>query len=95
MKLNVKTIEANYLEIEFEGEDYAIPNALREILISNKDVEFVACKVDHPQVGQPILILRTKSKNPLDLLSAAVDELKEQASELKDALKTSKKAKGK
>lgn len=95
MKLNVKAMEANYLEIEFEDEDFALPNALRELLISDKEVEFAACKVDHPQAGKPLLIIRTKSKNPLDLLSAAVDELKEQAEEFKGALKTSKKSKGK
>jgi DNA-directed RNA polymerase subunit L len=95
MKLNVKTMEANYLEIELEGEDIGLPHALREILIEDKDVEFAACKNDHPQVGQPVIILRTKSKKAIDVLESAVDKLKKQAKEFGSELSSAKKAKSK
>ena len=95
MKLNVRTSEPNYLELEIEGEDIGLPNALREILIEDKDVEFAACKNEHPQVGFPLLMLRTKSKKPLDVLESAVDKLKKEAKEFNSELKTAKKAKSK
>jgi DNA-directed RNA polymerase subunit L len=95
MKLNIRVSEPNYIEVEFEGEDYGLPNALREILIYHKDVEFAACKTEHPQTGSPILILRTKSKKAMDLLSDAVDELADNAAKFKSELKSAKKPKSK
>ena len=95
MKLNAKTLEPHFIEIEFEGEDISFPHALREILIAEKDVEFAACKSDHPQVGKPTLILRTKSKNALDVLESALDELKANVKDFKNNLKTAKKPKAK
>ncbi len=93
MKLNVKALEPNYIELELEGEEHSLPNALQEILIQNKDVEFASYNIPHPQVGMPLLVLRTKSKKALDVLEAAIEELKEQASEFKAELKSSKKPK--
>ena len=95
MKLNVKTSEPHYLEVELEGEDIGLPNALREILIEDKDVEFAACKSDHPQVGVPLIILRTKSKKALDVLESAVDKLKKEAQTFSSELKSAKKSKSK
>ena len=93
MKLNVRTMEPNYLELEIEGEDIGLPNALREILIEDKDVEFAACKNEHPQVGAPLLMLRTKTKKAIDVLEGAVDKLKKEAKAFNAELKTAKKAK--
>ncbi len=95
MKLNVKTIEPHYLELEFEDEDVAFPHALREILISEKDVEFAAVRSDHPQVGSPVLILRTKSGNVVDALEDALKELKSNVKDFKNGLKSAKKPKSK
>ncbi len=95
MKLNAKTIEPHYLELEFEDEDVAFPHALREILIAEKDVEFAAVRSDHPQVGSPVLILRTKSKNALDVLEDALKELKDNVKDFKNGLKSAKKPKSK
>ncbi|MDE1797985.1 MAG: DNA-directed RNA polymerase subunit L [Candidatus Micrarchaeota archaeon] len=95
MKLNVRTQEANYIELEIQGEDIGLPNALREILIEDKDVEFAACKNEHPQVGSPLLMLRTKTKKPLDVLESAVDKLRKEAKSFESELKSAKKAKSK
>ena len=49
--------------------------------------------MEHPQIGSPAIILRTKNKNPIELLIDAVSELKGNAEEFKDALKSAKKPK--
>lgn len=95
MQLNFRQNEPHYIEVEFNGEDYAFPDALREILLGKKDVEFVACRMEHPQVGFPILYLRTKTKKAIDLLEEAAAELKEQIGDFKSALKSAKKPKAK
>jgi len=91
MNLDVKKLEKNYLEISLVGEDVSIADALREILIENKDVEFASSKIDHPQVGHPTIILRTKSKDALELLIEAVEQLKTSVEEFRDSLKAAKK----
>ena len=95
MELKFRQNQPDYLEIEFVGEDYGLPDALRELLVEEKDVEFVACKMEHPQVGNPILYLRTKGKKALDLLEDAVATLKKEATGFKSAIKAAKKAKSK
>jgi len=95
MKLNIKTSEPNFVEVEFIEEDISMLHALREILIADKDVEFVAAKQDHPQVGIPTLILRTKKDDALDTLSSALKQLRKEINEFRDEIKKAKKAKSK
>ena len=95
MKLNVKTHEPNFVEIEFIDEDVSLVHALRELLVDEKDVEFVAAKSDHPQVGQPTLILRTKKGDALDALRGALKELKKEVVDFKSELKSAKKPRSK
>ena len=95
MKLNVKTQEPNYIEIEFMDEDISLVHALRESLVEKKDVEFVAAKSEHPQVGSPILILRTKKEDALETLRGALKELKKEVVSFKGELKSAKKPKSK
>lgn len=95
MKLNIKNSEPNFVEIEFVEEDISMVHALREILLANKDVEFVAGKQDHPQVGVPTLILRTKKEDALETLADALKQLRKEINTFRDELKKAKKAKSK
>jgi len=93
MKINPIKIEPNYVEIQLEGEDIGIAGAIKEILVEYKDVEFCAAKMDHPQVGHPVIILRTKTKNALEMLIDAAEKVGKEAEDFKDALKAAKKTK--
>ena len=95
MKLNIKTSEPDFVEVEFLEEDISMLHALREILLADKDVEFVAAKKDHPQVGIPTLVLRTKKGDALDTLSDALKKLRKEINEFRDELKKAKKSKSK
>lgn len=79
MELKVANREKNYLELEILGEEHSFPNALVEILLKEKDVEFAAVEVDHPQLLVPRLIVRTKGKDPFELLKKAAQELAKEA----------------
>ncbi len=89
MKLNFLAKETHYVEIEIVGEDHSLPNALREIILQDDDVEFAAYKMPHPQIANPILIVRTKSKNALAVVKSAAKELAKRAKELKEEFETS------
>jgi len=93
MNVDVRKLEKNYLEIALIGQDVSLADNLREIVNEDKDVEFASARLDHPEVGHPVIIIRTKSKDALEVLIHAVDELKTKADEFKTALKDSKKAK--
>ena len=93
MNVDVKKLEKNYLEIVLTDQDISLADSLREIVVEDKDVEFASAKLEHPQIGHPLIIIRTKSKDALELLIKAVSQLKGNADEFKAALKDSKKSK--
>ncbi|PIT84431.1 hypothetical protein COU37_03500 [Candidatus Micrarchaeota archaeon CG10_big_fil_rev_8_21_14_0_10_45_29] len=93
MKINPIKIEPNYVEIQIEGEDIGLAGAIKDILLEYKDVEFCAAQMDHPQIGHPVIMLRTKTKNALEMLIDAVEKVGKEAEDFKDALKASKKSK--
>src|SRR3989344_5137817 len=93
MEINVLKNEKDYLEIELLGEEAGIANALVEALLEDSAVEFAAYKLEHPQTGSPILMVRVKEGAAMGALKSAVKKLKKQAAEFKDALKGAKKPK--
>lgn len=93
MNLDVKKLEKNYIEIALVDEDISLADSLREIVTNDKDVEFASARLEHPQIGHPVLAIRTKTKDPIDLLIDAAAKLKIEADEFKDALKAAKKTK--
>ncbi|MFH1285083.1 MAG: DNA-directed RNA polymerase subunit L [Candidatus Micrarchaeota archaeon] len=87
MEVNVDKKEKNYIEVTLGGEEHSFPNLLREALIGMDDVEFAAYIINHPLVGKPKLMIRTKNKNPLALLKTAVKNVKKYVSALQTAVK--------
>ncbi|VVB66498.1 DNA-directed RNA polymerase subunit L [Candidatus Gugararchaeum adminiculabundum] len=78
--------EDNYLEVQLTGEEHTFPNMLRDILMEDKDVTFAAYVLDHPLVGQPKIIIRTKKGDPKKALKAAVKELKDRLKKFESAI---------
>ncbi|VVC01892.1 DNA-directed RNA polymerase subunit L [uncultured archaeon] len=93
MEIETKKNEKDYLEIEIKGEDVGFAQALKELLFEDKDVEFAACRMDHPQAANPVLIIRTKKGSPMFALKNALKKLRKEAADFKDELKAAKKPK--
>jgi len=91
MDIKVLAQEENYIELELTDEEQGFANALRELLINDKNVEFAAYRVDHPQLSPPRLMVRTKSGSPLAAIKDAVKKLKKFSSEFNDEIKSAKK----
>ncbi len=89
MKINFLAKEPHYVEIEIVGEEHSLPNALREIILQEDDVEFAAYKMPHPHIANPILIVRTGSKNALAVVKSAAKALAKQSKELSSEFETS------
>jgi len=72
------------LEIEIEGESHTLCNALRNILMEDKDVSSAAYVIEHPIVGEPKLYIN--AKNPKKSLKKASETLKSRCGEFKDLI---------
>lgn len=86
MKVNVLKRSRNELEIEVVGEGHTFCNALQNILLKDKSVEYAGYRIPHPLVAQPIIYVRTKhDKRPEDLLIEAAQNLGREAEEVRKA----------
>jgi DNA-directed RNA polymerase subunit L len=83
--MDVKIIkkEKNVVELEFDGADQSLAQVLAEKLNQDKDVEFAAYKVDHPLVGLPRLIVKTKKGDAEKLLLSKLDEIKKEVADFR------------
>lgn len=90
MEINIVNQDKTLLEFEIIGADSALLEMIVERLSDNSAIEFVSCKVDHPLIGKPRIVVRAKNKDALELTLAAIEEIKKDASELKKMLDKSK-----
>lgn len=81
MELNILTEEKNTIELEIKGEGHTFCNFLRRQLWNDKDVEYAAYSIKHPQVSEPVFILKTKEEKPRKVLQKAIDDAKEMLKE--------------
>lgn len=90
MEVKILNYEKTMLEFEMTGADTTIPELIANKLSDNSSVEFVSYKVSHPVIGHPRIIVKTKSKDALELTLEAIDEIKAEVSEFRKAFKKSK-----
>jgi len=89
MKINIKKDEGKELDVEFETPDLTIPDLIASELLTNDNVEFAGVSKDHPEVGKPLLVVRSKKSAKSDLLKA-LQSIDEQFTELKTQLSKKK-----
>lgn len=81
--MKIVSKDKNTLELETEGIDHSLLQLLSDRLNEDKGVEFVSYKVEHPLVGNPKLIIRTKSGTPEKHLLKALAEVKKEVEDFK------------
>lgn len=77
--MEVKILEETKesIKIELQGEDHTLANVLRRELWNDSHVKIAGYNVDHPLIGNPILVVETDGKeDPKKALLAAVDRIK-------------------
>jgi DNA-directed RNA polymerase subunit L len=83
MEIKILSEEKNSIELDFGSVDQSLAQYLAEKLNADKDVEFAACKVDHPIIGYPRLILRTKKGDPKKIVLEKLEEIRKEVVEFK------------
>lgn len=83
MAVHVLAKEKDVIELEFEGMDQSLVQLLAEKLSAEKDVEFAGFKVDHPVVGKPRLYVKARKGDPVALIAAKLEEMREEVKDFK------------
>ncbi len=83
MKVNIIKNEPKELILEFDTKDVTVPDLIASYLIEQKDVAFAGVEKDHPEIGKPILVLKTNTKKPIDILNKALEDIEGSYEELK------------
>ena len=86
MELQIIKNENKELTIEFQSGDLTMPDLIASELLNNPDVEFAGVKKDHPEVGKPILVVKTNKKKAMEAVEKALENIDEQFAEIKKAL---------
>ncbi len=89
MKLKVLKETDNEIRVEVQGEGHTFCNALQDVLLSDKDVEFAGYSIDHPLISEPVIFVRTRrSSNPRAVLIKAAEKLKSKTEEIRQAFES-------
>ncbi|MCL5092886.1 MAG: hypothetical protein M1128_00235 [Candidatus Marsarchaeota archaeon] len=86
MELQIIKNENKELMIEFQSGDLTMPDLIASELLNNSDVEFAGVTKDHPEVGKPVLVVKTNKKKAMEAVEKALENIDEQFAEIKKAL---------
>ncbi len=75
MEIKIKEVSENFVKLVIKGEDHTYLNLLQHELLKDEDVVLAKYHIPHPYVGEPELVVRTKSKSPIDAIREANDRI--------------------
>lgn len=77
MEISILKEEKDELEFEIIGEDHTLCNWLRKRLWDQKGIEYAAYSIKHPQIANPIFLVKgpKPKKLVLDTIAAMKKEL--------------------
>ncbi len=76
--MEVKILEKTDAEVSLglRGESHGFPNVLKESLLSDERVEVASYDIDHPLEGEPVLHVKTRGDDPLEVLRDVVETVR-------------------
>jgi len=88
MEIEVLKKGKNELNIQFSEIDQGVLNLIKSSLWQDNATEVASFRIDHPETGKPVFILRTKGKEAKKVWNDAIDRLGKQIDKLKSNLKS-------
>jgi DNA-directed RNA polymerase subunit L len=82
VEVKVDMKDKHHAEITFVDEDLSMVQAIRKVLLESGDVLFAGVLLEHPEVGHPKLIVKTKKGNPVTLVAKAAGKVAKEAESL-------------
>ena len=88
MFIRVLRESPNELEIEIEGENHTFCNPLQKVILEDRNVELAGYDIPHPLISNTKFFIRTKGESdPRTVLKKAIDKLRKQNEEFREAFK--------
>ncbi len=94
-RVKILKLTEKSLELELEGEDHTLCNALCKELFNDEHVVFAAYHIDHPLVGKPRVYVETDGKDPIQAVIEAAERIKLNALKFKELFSEALKSAGK
>lgn len=87
--IKVKILEKSehLLKMKVEGEKHTLFSPLRKELSNDDEVEFVAYRVEHPLFDRIIFEVKTKTKDPFEVIKQGITRMKEKIGEMREAFR--------
>ena len=83
MEIKVVKDEAKELVLQFGTKDLTIPDLLAHELLGDSDVTFAGVSKEHPEVGEPLLVVKTNRKKAVDAVTSAIDRINDSIKEMR------------
>ena len=77
LKINIVKYDRNYLEAIIQGETHTLFAPLVEYLLKHPNVEYAMYDVDHPLTNVVKFRIKTRGKNPIDVIKEVVNQIQE------------------
>lgn len=90
MQVTVLNDSKNELEFALNGERHTLPSLLREQLLKDSSVEFVAYNLKHPLSSESKFIVKTSGKTAKKAVAEAIKGIEEDLNEFKKNVKALK-----
>jgi len=81
MQLTTTKKDNKTVEIKMKDEDISIADILHHELLEDKDIVFAGVAPPHPLLGENILIVQSKSSNPMKIIKKSLKKSSEQINE--------------
>ncbi len=87
MEYEVLKEETHELQIQFSEIDHGFLNLIKEALWQQPGVEMASFRLEHPEVGKPLFIVKTKGKDAKKIWNSAIDAASESLDKLGKEIK--------
>ena len=81
MQVKIIEDETKIFIAEFEGVERSVVELIREKVADSAGVEFASVEKDHPEIGNPRLVVKS-TKSAKAIVIKAIEELQEEVKEL-------------
>lgn len=88
MEVEVLKKAKNELKLQFSEINQGILNLIKSSLWQDNATQIASFRIEHPEVGRPIFMLRTKGKEAKKVWNDAINKLGSQTDKLKTKFKT-------
>jgi len=86
LQVSIVKYDKNYIELLVKGETHTLFAPLIDYLLKHPDVEYAMYDVDHPLLQNVKFRLKTKTRDPIEVLKEAISAIVKDIDEFREKL---------